>query len=138
MPPKPKGGGGGTNGYANGGHLVATRDWAAAVGGERAGQGPKATVSTIAGDRGEAEAARPGQYNGAASSAERSLPWSEAASAGQMARISTGNRSTGHSWDRCVMEEHTKQTPSRSASQHRRTLARTVAGRKVVSQHNAA
>ena len=68
------------------------------------------------GDSGAVEAARPDPGNGTSSSTERPLMWSEVASAGQTARSSAGNGSTGHSWVGCVKEEHTKQEPSQGMS----------------------
>ena len=65
--------------------------------------------------------------------------WSESGAAqDQMAIISTGKESAGHSlalWER---EAQTKQAPVLRASQHCRTLARTAAGFMTVSQHDAA
>ena len=61
-----------------------------------------------------------------------------AGSRGQMAMISTGKGSTVHTLTLWEGEEHVKQVPSRRAIQHRRTLVRTVVGRKAVSQPDAA
>ena len=65
--------------------------------------------------------------------------WSESGAArDQMAIISTGKGSTGHSLALCEREAHTRQAPVLRASQHCRTLARTAAGVVTISQHDAA
>ena len=116
---------------------MATGGRAAAGGGELADQGPKATVSTKDGDSGATTAARAEPDHGISSSTDRPLLWSEVASAGHMARSSAGNGPTGHSCVGCDGEEHPKQTPSRRAIQHLRTLVRTAVGRKATSQPDA-
>ena len=116
---------------------MATGGMSAAGGGGLTGPGSSATVKTKDGDSWSTTAARAGPDHGTSSSTERPLLWSEEAAAGHKARSSAGSGPTGHSWVGCDGEEHTKQTPSRRAIQHRRTLLRTVAERKATAQPDA-